>query len=72
MMKLRLMRWVTLVAHMAMMRNTHKVLNRRRKERGHMEDLYRLRIMLKWLLKELMGGCTLCTYGSEHVSGGLT
>jgi len=46
------MRWMTLVAHVAMMRNAHKVLNIRRKERGHMEDLDRLRIMLKWPLKK--------------------
>jgi hypothetical protein len=52
MMKLRIIRWVTHVAHVAMMRNAHKVLNRRRKERGHMEDLDRLRIMLKWPLKK--------------------
>jgi hypothetical protein len=49
MMKLRIIRWV---AHVAMMRNAYKVLNRRRKERGHVEDLDRLRIMLKWLFKK--------------------
>jgi len=48
-MKSRIMRWVTHVAHVATMRNAYKVLNRKRKERGHGEDLDRLRIMLKLL-----------------------
>lgn len=46
-MKSRIMRWVTHVAHVAMMRNAYKVLNRKRKERGHVEDLDSVEMTLK-------------------------
>jgi hypothetical protein len=64
MMKSRRMRWVGHVTSMGGNRSVNNILMRKHERRKPLEDLHiHERTVLKWILKKMVGGSGLVSYG---------